>query len=91
MAQGQQVLFVDACLGQPEGWRLDPCVADPAAPAFSHQLSPEQLMAVYQQTLDSAPPLAWTLRICAESTDLGTALSPRTSQNLQKLTTDSAN
>lgn len=73
MAQGRQVLFVDADLGltAQTPWRLEPCTPETHLAAFSHYLTPAQLLGVFAQIFGSPAPTAWVWHLRAEQLNLG--------------------
>lgn len=77
------VVFVDASVAAPAPYSLAPIGEAPAEPAFSHALSPAQLLDVYRRVQRRAPPRAMVLAIRGEAFELGDGLSARASANLE--------
>jgi hydrogenase maturation protease len=78
------VVFVDASVAAPAPCTLAPVIETSAEPAFSHALSPAQLLGVYRRVQRRAPPRAMVLAIRGDSFELGDGLSACARDNLEQ-------
>lgn len=70
-----RVLFIDAAAQGPAPVFCHPVQPSPGAPTTSHQCTPGQLLALYQQVLKVPPPPAMLLCVVGSGFELGGALS----------------
>lgn len=86
VSQARQVIFLDADCGRPAGEvalrALDP--ASSLSELFTHQLTPERLLALAQSLYGSCPP-AVLVSVGAGSFEFGAALSPEVASALPAL------
>jgi len=76
------VVFVDASVSVPAPFGLATIGEASAEPAFTHALSPAQLLAVYRRVQRRAPPRSMVLAIRGEAFELGDGLSAVARGNL---------
>lgn len=76
------VLFVDAGMDTPAPFAFYRIQADDSAMLYSHALTPEALLKVYEQCEPTPLPAAFVLCIKGESFELGEALSASATENL---------
>lgn len=82
MAGRRLVLFVDAGMDTPAPFSFYRTQADPGAQLYSHALTPEALLKVYQQFHAQVPPDSFVLCIRGESFELGEPLSQPAQEHL---------
>jgi len=76
MSAAEAVIFLDAaCDGQPGAIRCTAVKAEPQQPNFSHQMTPQSLLALCEQ-LYSARPRSFVVSVAGESFAVGEPLSP---------------
>lgn len=83
VADYQTVLFIDAHTQCNSPYLLARCQPEEGQSYTSHALTPDALLAVYQQVYNSAPPACYLLKIGGESFELGQSLSSSATHNLQ--------
>jgi hydrogenase maturation protease len=81
--QGRQLaLFIDAGASTPGPFTFQRTAPATGAAFTTHELSPEAVLQVYQQTEGEAPPPAFVLCIRGETFELGEPLSEAASHHL---------
>lgn len=83
VAEYQIVLFVDAHTNCCSPYQFDRCQAEPDQSYTTHALTPDALLAVYQQVFKKTPPPCYLLSIKGESFELGQSLSTNANSNLK--------
>lgn len=78
------VIFVDASVAAGAPFRLETVGEEAGRPAFSHALSPAQLLGVYRLVHRCAPPAAQVLAIRGYAFELGAPLSEAARANLDR-------
>lgn len=71
----ERVIFVDAGVGTPSPFQLRRIAAEQQVLHTSHAISPEAVLATYEQVQDSVTPECWVLSVPGESFELGESLS----------------
>lgn len=75
------VLFVDASVEIDDGYRLDRLRPAIDGSITTHNVSPNALLGLFEQTLGEPAPEAYLLHICGAAFELGTGLSESAKQN----------
>ncbi|MCH9696613.1 MAG: hydrogenase maturation protease [Gammaproteobacteria bacterium] len=83
IAAYQITVFVDAHRSCSRPYCFDRCLPEVGQSYTSHALTPDALLAVYQQTYKQQPPPCYLLSIRGEQFELGQALSAAAQHNLQ--------
>lgn len=83
MADYEITLFVDAHTRCSRPYQVDRCQAESDQSYTTHALTPDALLAVYQQAFKKPPPPCYFLSIKGESFELGQSLSKSASYNLE--------
>lgn len=83
VADNEITLFVDAHTRCSSPYQFDRCQAEPDQSYTTHALTPDALLAVYQQVFKKTPPPCYLLSIKGESFDLGQSLSTNANSNLK--------
>jgi hydrogenase maturation protease len=86
IAAAAAVVFVDAGLAAPRPLALQPLAPAPAGQPFSHQLTPQALLALGRQLYGRQPP-AWQLLIPVQELAIGCTLSAAAAQAQQEALT----
>ena len=76
------VLFIDAGMDTPAPYAFYRAQSRDASTPYRHALTPEAVLAVYQQVYREAPPPAFILCIRGEQFELGSSLSPAADSRL---------
>ncbi len=83
--QGRELLlFVDAGMNTPAPFSFYRAVTGDTQNLFSHAMSPEAVLALYQQIHHEAAPPAFVLCICGEQFELGEPISAQAEERLDK-------
>ena len=72
------VLFIDASAAIEPGYRVERLVPRRDDSITTHSVSPQALLALYEQTLGRPAPDAYLLHVCGRSFELGDALCDAT-------------
>ena len=83
LADYQTVLFIDADTQSNNPYRLARCEPEVGQSYTSHALTPDALLAVYQQVYKTAPPACYLLKIAGHAFELGQPLSSIATENLR--------
>lgn len=83
MAGRKMVLFVDAGMDTPAPYAFYRAQTSGSHPLYSHALTPEAVLALYQQIYREAPPPAFVLCLRGEQFELGFPLSPAAENRLE--------
>lgn len=76
------VLFIDAAVGFDEPFRFSEVHAQSGRSTFSHAMRPEEVLGVFRQIEQSAPPPVFALAIRAVDFTLGNSLSDQARSDL---------
>lgn len=79
----QTVLFIDADSQINSPYLLTRCQPEVGQSYTSHALTPDALLAVYQQVYKTAPPACYLLKIAGHAFELGQPLSSIATENLR--------
>ncbi|MDX1335195.1 MAG: hydrogenase maturation protease [Gammaproteobacteria bacterium] len=78
------VLFVDASISATEPYEFYPLTPDRDVTFTTHEMSPQSVLAVYQQFNNTSPPPCYMLAIRGYEFELGQPLSDRARTNLDE-------
>jgi hydrogenase maturation protease len=83
--QGRElVIFVDATSNGPEPFSFEPVQPERDTGYSTHAVTPGALLPVFEQVSDEEAPATWLLAIRGYGFDLGSPVSERARENLEK-------